>query len=355
MSKVTFNNKNSRFYDAVKQSVDEYFRKKNIKSTGNFKLYIKTLTLIPAAFILYISLLAFNLPALVSILLCALLGFVIACIGFNVMHDACHGSYSQKKWINETMSLTMNAIGSNAFIWKIKHNIIHHTYTNIDGVDDDISKFPVIRLCESQERLKVHKYQHYYALFAYCLATISWVLYTDFMKYFSRKIVSTPIKTFTTKEHIIFWVSKFLYLLFYIAIPIYFVGFVNFIIGFSIMHAVMGITIGIVFQLAHAVENTAFVNASDEDMKIESEWAIHQVATTSNFATKNKFVSWFLGGLNFQVEHHLFPRVSHVHYPAINAILIEACKKFDVPYNAYPTMTKAVISHFRYMRNLGQA
>lgn len=238
MSKVTFNNKNTAFYTSLKKSVDEYFRNKNIKSTGNYKLYLKTITLIPAAIILYISLLAFSIPVFPALIMCGVLGFVIAAIGFNIMHDACHGSYSTKKWINNTMSLTMNAIGSNAFIWKIKHNIIHHTYTNIDGVDDDIAKFPVIRLCESQERLKMHKYQHIYAIFAYCLASVSWVLFTDYLKYFQRRIASTPINTFTTKEHIVFWVSKILYIVFYIAVPIYFVGWLPFLVGFGVMHEI---------------------------------------------------------------------------------------------------------------------
>ena len=356
MSKVSFNNKNKDFYNSLKQGVDEYFQNQKIKSTGNYKLYLKTFILIPFALAIYLILLFFTPSTIPALLLCSILGFVIACIGFNVMHDACHGSYSTKKWVNNTLGLTMNAMGCNAFIWKIKHNIIHHTYTNVDGMDDDIAKFPIIRLCESQELLKMHKYQYIYAWFAYCLATISWVFLTDFQKYFNKKIMSTEINTFTPKEHFIFWMSKILYVFFYMAIPIYMVGWANFTVGFLVMHAVMGVTIGIVFQLAHAVENTQFVDATEgEHLLIDTEWAIHQLATTSNFATKSKTVSWFLGGLNFQVEHHLFPKVSHVHYPAINKILVENCKKFGVQYNYYSTMTEAVFSHFRYMKDLGRA
>lgn len=356
MTKVTFDNANAQFFNSLKQGVDAYFSQNKLKKTGNINLYIKTIVLIPAAIVLYTVLLFVSMPGLLAIGLCALLGLVIAFIGFNVMHDACHGSYSTKKWVNYTVGLSMNAIGSNAFIWKIKHNIIHHTYTNIDGVDDDIAKLPVIRLCESQKKFKMHKYQHWYAIFAYSLASLSWVLFTDFLKYFNKKIASTPINTFTTQEHIIFWVSKVLYVMFYIALPIYLLGFQKFIIGFSVMHAVMGITIGIVFQLAHAVENTQFLDANDNNhKKVESGWAEHQVATTSNFATKNKIVTWCLGGLNFQVEHHLFPRISHVHYPAINKIVMENCQKFGITYNAYPTMRSAILSHFRYMKYVGQA
>ncbi|MEP7171297.1 MAG: fatty acid desaturase, partial [Bacteroidota bacterium] len=126
MSKVTFNNKNSVFYDSLKASVELYFRKNNIRTTGNFKLYLKALILIPAAIAIYITVVFLNIPPVISVFLCGVFGFTLACIGFNVMHDACHGSYSAKKWINYMMGLSLNCLGGNSFIWKMKHNIIHH-------------------------------------------------------------------------------------------------------------------------------------------------------------------------------------------------------------------------------------
>ena len=157
MAKVTFNNKNNAFYSVLKSEVDKYFQQKKIKKTGNWKLYIKSGILIPSAIGLYLSLLLFPMPALLAVALCAILGFVLASVGFNVMHDACHGSFSSKKWVNETFGHTLNALGGNAFIWKFKHNIIHHTYTNVDGVDDDIAKSPLIRQCETQKWYSAHR------------------------------------------------------------------------------------------------------------------------------------------------------------------------------------------------------
>src|SRR3981189_2176994 len=158
MPKVTFNNKNKVFYNALKVNVDQYFQNNNIKTTGNWKLYSKTLLLVPSAIGLYILLLTVNMPAALSLSLCAILGFILASIGFNVMHDACHGSYSSRKWVNDLMGLTINALGGNAFIWKFKHNVIHHTYTNVDGIDDDIAKSPFIRSCTTQEWKPAHRY-----------------------------------------------------------------------------------------------------------------------------------------------------------------------------------------------------
>lgn len=354
MAKVTFNNKNSFFYDSIKERVERYFKDNNISETGGFRLYIKAILLIPAAAGIYIALLFADLHPIIGIILSGLLGFTLAGIGFNVMHDACHGSYSSKKWINYTMGLSLNCLGGNSFIWKMKHNIVHHTYTNVDGIDDDIAKLPLLRQCVSQKKMKMHRYQHIYSVLVYGLSSFLWVFLTDFMKYFGKKIYTTKITKIETKEHVIFWMSKALYLFFYVALPIYFVGVLPWFIGFTMMHLVKGFVLAIVFQLAHVVELTHFVDANDQVQKIEQEWAIHQVITTADFATRNKIITWFVGGLNFQIEHHLFPKVSHVHYPRISRFVKEICEEYGVPYANYPTMTAAVASHFRFMKRLGR-
>jgi linoleoyl-CoA desaturase len=353
-NKVTFNNKNSVFYNTLKQSVDAYFAEKNIKKTGNWKLYLKSGILIPMAVAIYLTLILVQPGALVSLLLVGLLGSVMASIGFNVMHDACHGSFSSRKWVNELFGLSLNALGGNAFIWKMKHNIIHHTYTNVDGIDDDIAKLPVIRQCETQKWYPAHRFQHLYLPLVYCITSFVWIMVMDYGKYFTKRIQATPMKKMDRKEHIIFWASKLLYITFYIAIPIMVLGFKPWIIGFLTMHAVLGLILALVFQLAHVVEHTEFEAAGIEPKMIDSEWAIHQVKTTANFAPKNKFISWYVGGLNFQIEHHLFPRVSHVHYPALSKIVKETCQKFDIYYNEFPTMSKAVVSHFKMMKQFGE-
>ncbi|QEH39553.1 acyl-CoA desaturase [Chitinophaga sp. XS-30] len=353
MPKVSFNNKNALFFPSLKASVEEYFRENNLKKTGNTHLHVKTIVLIPAAILLYISLLAFPMHVLSLILVSALLGFTLACIGFNVMHDACHGSYSTKGWVNDALGLTLNALGGNAFIWKQKHNIIHHTYTNVDGLDDDIAKSPLMRQCSTQQWVPMHRLQHFYVVLVYGISSFAWVFIMDFVKYLSSKVYRTPLQKMTFSDHFVFWMSKVLYVAFYIVLPIYVVGAQTWVIWFVSMHLVMGFTLAIVFQLAHVVEETEFEAVGDDDMIIENEWAIHQIKTTANFSPGDKVVSWFVGGLNYQVEHHLFPRVSHVHYPALSKIVEEKCREFNLPYNSLPTMGAAVRSHFRFMRMLG--
>jgi len=354
MPKVTFANNNRLFFQSVKSSVDEYFTSNNIKKTGNWKLYLKTAILIPLAMVLYAVMLWLKLPAAVAVITCVVFSLTLVTIAFNVMHDACHSSYSSKKWVNELLGLTMNALGSNAFLWKIKHNVIHHTYTNIDGVDDDMSKSPVLRMCPQQKWFPAHRYQFLYMFLLYSLTTVFWLLIFDYQRYFQRKLYTTPINKIDTKEHILFWFSKIAYIVFYVAIPIAVLGFTPWIIGFLILHATMGMTLTIVFQLAHVVEKTAFEQAGEEPKFIDNDWAIHQVLTTADFAPKSKLVSWLVGGLNFQIEHHLFPRISHVHYPALSNIVRQECEKFNLPYHSYETMGEAVVSHFRVMKQLGK-
>ena len=356
MAKVTFNNSNAVFFNGLKKDVDQYFKTQNIKKTGDYRLFAKTLVLIPLSVALYIIILTngTTMNTWLLVLLSAVLGLSLASIGFNVMHDACHGSYSSKKWVNELMGYTINTLGGNAFIWKQKHNVVHHTYTNVDGVDDDIAKSPLIRQCHTQKWVPAHKVQHLYLPFVYAITSFAWAFIMDFTKYFSKKVYTTPLNKMNAKEHIIFWFSKVMYVVAYVAVPYYFLGGATFAVFFCAMHFFKGNALALVFQLAHVVEETEFESAGLEDKQIENEFAIHQVKTTANFAMKNMFVNWYVGGLNFQIEHHLFPRISHVHYPALSPIVQKHCAMHGLSYNNNDTMIGAIISHWRFMKELGK-
>ena len=354
MAKVTYNNRNAVFYQSLKADVEDYFKSNGIRKTGNWKLWAKTAFFVPMAIASYAFLLMGTYTAIVGIMASVSLGLALAGIGFNIMHDACHGSYSTKKWVNELLGLTLNALGGNAFIWKQKHNVIHHTYTNVDGIDDDIAKSPVIRQCHTQVWKPAHRIQHIYLWLVYALSSFLWVFVIDMVKYGSKKIYTTEMNKMDTSQHVIFWASKILYVVFYIAIPVYFLGWGAWSVGFLFMHMALGLSLSIVFQLAHVVEETEFEFSGADDKIIENEWAIHQLKTTANFAQDNRFISWLVGGLNFQVEHHLFPRISHVHYPEVSKILMRKCKEFNIPYHSIPTMSAAIASHYRFMKLLGQ-
>lgn len=355
MAKVTFSNLNNDFYQSVKIAVEEYFASRKIKKTGDWRLFSKTIILVLSAVGIYCTLLFVPVNGWLALCLCMLMGFALASIGFSVMHDANHGSYSTKTWLNDLLGLSLNAMGASSYFWKQKHNIIHHTYTNVDGIDDDIAKSPIIRQCESQKWVPAHKVQYLYLLPVYSLSTIFWIFIMDFTKYFSRKIYTTDAWKMNRKNHIIFWATKTLYLFFYVALPMMVWGFLPWLAGYFALNMVMGLVLSLVFQLAHVVENTEFEHVPlDASKHIELAWAEHQMKTTSNFAMGNKVISWFVGGLNYQIEHHLFPKVSHVHYPAISKIVMAKSKEFNLPYNKYDGIFEAIASHFRVMKYLGK-
>jgi len=196
--------------------------------------------------------------------------------------------------------------------------------------------------------------QHIYTPFLYALSSMIWILFQDFEKYFRKKIVNTPLSRMSTNDHLIFWTSKILYILFYIVIPIVLIGWQSWLLCFVAMHVSLGLTLSIVFQLAHVVEETEFDAVGAAGKNIDNEWAIHQVRTTANFSSGNRILSWYVGGLNYQIEHHLFPRISHVHYPAISKLVRSECAAFQLPYNHLPTVSAAVVSHFRFIKMLGR-
>jgi linoleoyl-CoA desaturase len=283
------------------------------------------------------------------------LGFVVAAIGFNIMHDGAHGSFSKYKWVNAVAAFSLNIMGGNSFMWNMKHNVIHHAYTNVEGVDDDIDIQPWMRMSAHQKKYTMHKYQHLYFWFFYSLLYLSWIFLMDYQKYFKGKIGDIRIKRMKIADHIVFWGFKVLNIAMFMLLPILTLGFINWLIGFAIFSATTGFVISIVFQLAHTVEHTSFAMPEENTGKIDDEWAIHQLKTTANFATRNKLVTWFVGGLNFQIEHHLFPKISHIHYPAISKIVKQVCQEYGIGYIEYARTRYAIASHVSFLRQMGRA
>ncbi len=353
MSKYLFNTSNSSFFKTLRKKVDNYFTEQKLIQSGGGKVYIKGLLMISSAALLYTVLVFFTPVVPMAILLCILLGLNLAVIGFNVMHEGGHGSLSRHRWINRVSAYFLNVLGGNAHYWSLKHNINHHTYTNVEGMDSDIDVKPFMRLHEGQPRRWYHRFQHVYWVILYGISYLAWVFYEDFEKYVTGKpTADAKRKRLSFKQHVIFWFTKLAYMGVYMVIPILMIGWLPWLIGFLIITFTCGLSISIVFQLAHVVEGTGF--HSVKEGKSEQEWAVHQLSTTSNFATSNRLLYWLMGGLNFQIEHHLFPKISHIHYPAISKLVKETCREYNVAYHEYSSMFKAIISHLIHLRRLGQ-
>ncbi len=343
------------FHVELKKRINDYFINTGKPTTGGIRLFSKAAFLIAGFIYTYIQLVFFTPSVFWALLLSVFLGAFTASIGFNVMHDGGHGSFSKYSWMNKIAAFTAGILGASPFIWNIKHNVIHHAYTNIDGVDDDIDAKPFLRMAATQKRYKMHKFQHLYFWMFYCILHLYWSMVSDYKKYFRGKVGEMPLKKMSVNDHILFWGFKLLHYALFIVVPIFAVGFFDWLVGFLTFSVVTGFILSIVFQLAHTVEHTEFPVPDVSTGKLEDEWAIHQLKTTANFSTRNKIVSWYVGGLNFQIEHHLFPKISHIHYPAISRIVKQACKEHGIIYVEYRRMHQAVFSHIAFLRHMGRA
>jgi linoleoyl-CoA desaturase len=343
------------FFKDLRARVDDYFESTGRSKHANGAMVIKTIVLLGG----YLSCIATQLILLpspmVSFLLFALTGFFLAGIGMSVMHDANHGAYSSNDTTNRWVGYSLNLLGGMVMNWKMQHNVLHHTYTNISGLDEDIDTKLALKLSPHGPTTKAHRFQWVYAFFLYMILTLYWGLLKDLVQFFHYKKAGLN-KQSKTKN--LFWlikttVVKTLYFGVVVGLPIYLgMSAWQAVVGFLIMHAVSGLILSVVFQLAHVVPETYFPQP-DATGLIAYSWAEHQLRTTVNFSTKNKWISWYVGGLNFQIEHHLFTKICHVHYPAISSIVKETAAQYGIPYHEKSTFGEALRAHIQFLRMQG--
>ncbi len=353
---IRFNEKDKpEFYKTLNQRVNQYFAEKGVSKFGDWRMIVKSIFMFTVYFTPFILMLTGVVTGTWGILaMWFIMGIGVAGIGLSVMHDANHGSYSQNKALNNFMSGSLSFLGGYNMNWRIQHNVLHHTFTNIDGFDEDIEKKGIIRFSPNQENRKIFKFQSLYAPILYAILTLYWVTVKDFdqlASYNKRDLLKTQKLTYGKALFLIILI-KILYYAVIIALPIVMgISWWLVVAGFLIMHALGGLILALVFQSAHVLESTEF--AVPDNSSVENNWAVHQMKTTSNFAVGNVPLTWYLGGLNHQVEHHLFPNICHIHYPALSKIVKETAEEYDIPYLQHKTFTGAIFSHFRFLHQLG--
>lgn len=308
-----------------------------------------------APFIILLTNTVTSVPGL--LLISVVMGIGVGGIGLSVMHDANHGAYSQKPWVNQLIGYSLNLVGGNALNWRIQHNVLHHTYTNIHDVDEDISPRGVLRMTPHGDWKPIHQFQFVYAWFLYGLMTLVWVLTKDFARIskYHREGLIKGQKTYLAKELFILVATKVLYFAYILGLPMLLTDltFGQWLVGFLLMHFIAGFILAIIFQPAHVVDGTSFP-LPDTEGTMENSWAVHQLHTTTNFANNNRILSWYVGGLNYQIEHHLFPGVCHVHYRDLSNIVRETAAEFNLPYRSIPTFSGALYGHAKLLRELGK-
>lgn len=357
---VRFAPKNGEgFYDTLKKRVDAYFTENKIDPHGNASMKLKTFAMVAMYLIPYLvmmsGIVASNLWLFYGMWF--LMGVGMTGIGCSVMHDSNHGSYSDNKTLNKYLGKIIALVGGYEVTWKIQHNILHHTYTNIEGLDDDINAGVFLRFSPHSKKYFMHRYQHIYAWFLYGLLTLQWATVKDFRQVYDyhKKDLLKKEKLTLSKAMIQLVFYKIFYYLYIIVIPIFVMGIAwhHVVIGFVIMHFTAGFLLSVIFQLAHVMEECEFPVPGD-DKKMENSWAVHQILNTANFSPTSPLMNWFVGGLNRQIEHHLFPNICHVHYKNIAKYVRQTAKEYNLPYQEQPTFIHAIIAHGKMLYKLGR-
>ena len=353
---VKFKNKQqSTFFEATRIRVDAYFQDQDISKHANRVMWAKTAFFLGGFLFIYFIILSNQFTGWTLLALAILLGLFDAFVGINISHDAIHGSFSGNKTVNKILSHTFNLIGANPYVWSISHNIVHHTYTNIPDHDEDLMMAPnLIRINPNEEVKPFQRYQHLYAFWLYGFTSLYWLFIKDYVRFFQKKIGQRDNQNHPKIEYFNLFFFKAAYYVLFIVLPLLFLDITwwQFLLGFSVMHLIRGWVIALVFQVSHLVEVADFP-AVDTEGSIEESWAVHQMHTTANFSRKSTLANFFYGGLNLQIEHHLFPKICHIHYPAISDIVKNTAQEFGVPYLENSTFLSALQSHYQMLKRLG--
>lgn len=333
-TRISFKSRTQKeFTKELKSEVNDYFIKHNLSKHADGRMVAKTITLLAIYGGAYGLIMTGWFGPAVMLGLCFIMGVGMAGIGFSISHDALHGAYSSNKTINRMLGYTFDLLGANSYIWKITHNIIHHTYTNIYEHDEDLEVAAFIRLSPNAPYKWIHQFQHVLAFFAYSFATLFWAFIKDYKYFFKKNLGPYEQKTHPVSEWILLVITKLLYYTYMLLLPLWIlpISWWQLLIGFFVVHLTAGLILGVIFQLAHVVEGTDHP-VENEEGNIENAWMVHQLETTSNFAHDNKLLCWYIGGLNYQIEHHLFPRICSIHYPNISPIVRGIAAKYGISY-----------------------
>lgn len=356
MNNHTFSNHiNADFATTLRTRVNKYFTDNNIKQGANPEMVLKSISAISIYVIPYILMLTLNISSLpVLFILWMIMGFGTAFIGMAVMHDSLHGSYSRRKGINTLVSFSTWIIGVDPLNWKIQHNVLHHSFTNIEHADEDIEPRYIFRFSPNQPKIRAHKFQHFYAFIFYGLSTLIWMTYKDFLKAFKykkEKLIPSGWKFVLHISQIILRKMVYYFLLLVVPAMVLPYSFGMVFLMFLTMHFVAGNILSFTFQLAHVMETSSFEDGNEK--KIEEHRLVHQLNTTSNFGMKSRLLFWFTGGLNHQIEHHLFPNICHIHYRKISKIVQATAREYNITYHSEPTLGSALKNHLKMLKTLG--
>jgi linoleoyl-CoA desaturase len=341
------------FHREVRRRVDAEFKRLGKSQRDSAQMYLKTAIILVTFALSYVGLVFFATNGWQGLALGLVLGTATAGIGFNIMHDGGHQAYSRRHWVNRLSALALDMVGGSSYIWQWKHARFHHTWVNVAGHDSDIDLGVLGRLSPAQPRRPWHRWQHIYLWVLYGVTAIRWHLYGDFRDLITGTIGERPFTRPRGWDLAALVIGKLVFFTLAFGLPLLLHPPGTVLLFYVLVSAVAGVLLALVFQMAHVVEEAAFPLPDASGQQMDTPWAIHQMHTTVDFARSNRVLSWLIGGLNFQVEHHLFPRISHAHYPMVARVVEATCHEYGLPYLSHRTFAAGIASHYRLLRRLG--
>ncbi len=332
--RLKFAKDSAGYLTELKRRVDDYFVRTGKSPNDCWQMYLKTAIIMTWFIGSYVALVFFAQGPWQALPLAVSLAVSMAAVGFAIQHDGGHDAYSKRGWINRFAAWSLDLIGVSSYLWHWKHAIFHHTFTNVQGHDTDIDLGPFARFSPHAKRYGFQRWQHLYLWFLYGISTSRWHVMGDFQDIWNSKVGPHHVPRPKGWTLVVFIGGKLISYSMAFVIPLCFHAWWIVAIYYFLVTAILGVVLAVVFQLAHCVEEAEFPLPLEGGARMENSWAVHQVETTVDFGRKSRVLCWLLGGLNFQIEHHLFPRVCHIHYPALSKIVEETSKEYGVRHTS---------------------
>ena len=342
------------FHAELKRRVDRHFAETGRAPNEAPGMVLKTAIILGWFVGTWVLLTFFATEVWQAVGLCVSMGLAMAAIGFNIQHDGNHGGYSKNRKLNAFMAFTLDVMGGSSYVWSWKHNVFHHSNPNVEGLDADIEIKPFARLSPDQPRYWVHRFQAVYIFVLYCFLAVKWHFIDDYANLIIGKVGSNEFPRPKGMKLVSLLAGKAFFITWALIIPMMFHPWWQVLACYGLASIVVSLALAIVFQLAHVLDGATFPAREQDAGLVKTEWAVHQLETSMNFAPKNKLLTWYVGGLNFQVEHHLFPKICHLHLPDIAPIVQQTCKEFGVRYHMHPTFFSALGAHVKWIHKMGQ-
>ncbi|MAQ47675.1 MAG: acyl-CoA desaturase [Flavobacteriales bacterium] len=345
---------NNNFITSLRYEVNKYFSQNQIKKKANLNMYLKCILMLSIYVTPYCLMVLGYVDNSLFWLCWLLMGFGMAGVGMCIMHDGNHNAFSNNRNINKIMGFTLQLLGGTYKNWKIQHNQLHHKYPNVIHHDPDVSPIKLLRFSPDSDYKKIYRFQFIYAWFLYGLMTFSFATIKEFKQLieWSRNKIITTDQFRQLMLELIGWKTMYYFFILFIPIIVLNISFLEWFGLFFLMHFVAGFLLAIVFQTAHIMPDCKHL-AYSEKLDLNT-WAVNQLLTTSNYSPNNKVFSWLIGGLNYQIEHHLFPGICHVHYEKLSPIVKRVANDYNLPYHYKENFLQAIIAHGKMLYYLGQ-